>query len=619
MEIEDSHRYIHGHQHLRLRHSFFDFEKKFPKIEELFTSLYEKVNENPFLSKADFQQAKIQLEGKYQYARIKNTILIYLTKKFYTEKKIEEQLYQQLINFLQTKSCRSNSGILEVAPMTSPWNMAGSNNGCDNDCYFCPNQKGFPRSYIKEEPGPRRAAQFNFDCVRQIHDRVSSYMCNGHEIDKLEIIILGGTWSSYEYEYQKKFMTEVYYAANTFYKQGSVLREKNTLLEEQQENETSLCKIIGLTIETRPDSISREEIRRFNEFGVTRVQVGIQTTHDHLLKKINRGCYNKDTILALRLLKESGFKILIHVMPNLPGSNPDLDIKCFKDIMFKPEFQADEIKIYPTSVTTTSEKDDTEVYTVIEKWYRDGKYVPYSNEQLYEVIKYAKREIPNHFRISRIFRDIPIANITGGANIPNMRQELQREMCEEGHFCKCIRCREIKDTKFKLADVYYQITSYDANEGVEYFISANIPPPNPSQPYKNTLVGFLRLRFSEHTYEHFNSTLQNATLVRELHVYGKMKPSHQNTKQQNTKQNEGSQHRGIGKKLLRMAEDLTSDYNIPKIAVISGVGVRKYYEKQGYNLENGYMVKVLPCRIQKYNHLILLFAILYLVIYTMLF
>ena len=596
MDIENSHRYIHGHQHLRLRNSFYEFEDKFPEIDNLFIKLVEILQEQPFLTKTEFHKNKLELEKKYKYDRIKNTVLIYLTKKFYSQKKIDSVVYHRLIEFLQTKSCRSNSGILEVAPMTSPWNMAGSNNGCDNDCYFCPNQKGYPRSYVKEEPGPRRAAQFNFDCVKQIHDRVSSYMCNGHEIDKLEIIILGGTWSSYEYEYQKQFMTEVYYAANTFYRDSLGVRGIKSLAEEQQENETSLCKIIGLTIETRPDKITPKEILRFNEFGVTRVQIGVQTTHDHLLKKINRGCYNKDTILAIRLLKESGFKVLIHIMPNLPFSNPDLDKKCFQDIMFKPEYQVDEIKIYPTSVTTTSEKDDTEVYTVIEKWYQDGKYIPYSNEELYELLKYVKRKIPVYFRISRIFRDIPIGNITGGANIPNMRQELQREMAEEGHFCKCIRCREIKNTKFKLSDVKYDIISYSGNEGTECFITANLAPPNLSLPYKNTLVGFLRLRFSHNSNLHFNSTLKNAALVRELHVYGRMIPSHL---KETGKINTGSQHRGIGKTLLRMAEELVEDHNIPKIAVISGVGVRKYYEKWGYKLENGYMVKVLPCKIQK--------------------
>lgn len=607
MDIEDSHQFIHSHRHLRLRKSFFDFQEKFPNIEELLSKLVSRVERCTDINKKEFQKLKCQLEGEYKYDRIKNTILIYLIKKFYYQNKISKTTYTILLEFLQTKSCRSYSGILEVAIMTSPWNMAGTNNGCDHNCYFCPDQKGFPRSYIKEEPAVRRAQQFKFDPVKQIYDRLSSYMCNGHEIDKLEIIVLGGTWSSYEYEYQQEFIRDVYYGANSFY--GNNRREKKTLLEEMEINMTSMCKIIGLTIETRPDSITEKEILRFNALSVTRVQLGVQTTNDYILKKINRGCYNKDTIQAIRLLKESGFKILIHLMPNLPFSKPEIDIQTMDDILYNPDYQVDELKIYPTSVTTTSSKDTEEVSTVIEKWFRSGKYVPYSNIELFRVIKYLKTQIPIYMRISRIFRDIPVGNITGGADIPNMRQVIQKEMEIENKFCKCIRCREIKDRNFKMNEIYYQVTSYDSSNGIEYFISANVNPCH-KNPYQSTLIGFLRLRvpLGNSSNKHYIPVLQKSSLVRELHVYGRMKTTHSGKEG-------GTQHRGIGKKMLRMAEKITLENNLTKIAVISGVGVRKYYEKKDYRLINGYMSKSLYTQSSIFINIFMLVLVLYLYLY----
>ena len=579
MDIENLHKFIHDPYHIRNRPSFFQYKEKYPNLDDFLTDFLELPLQ---ASKQEFQKKKLELEKKYKYDRIKNVILLYLLKVFYSNDRVNVEQYNQFLSFLQSKSCRSNSGILEVAIMTAPDNMAGSNDGCDYNCYFCPKQKGFPRSYIKEEPAVRRANQFGFDPVKQFHDRVSSYVSNGHDGDKLEVIVLGGTWSSYEYEYQKKFITQLYYSANTFYHNHQ--RTMKTLEEEIQENETSLCKIIGLTIETRPDQINITEIQRYLDFGVTRVQLGIQTTNDKILKKINRGCYNIDTIKALRLLKIYGFKVLIHIMPNLPGSNPEIDKQTIDDVLFNEDFQADEFKIYPTSVTMTSEIDDQEVYTVIEKWFREGKYVPYSNEELFEVLYYLKENIPEYIRISRIFRDIPISNITGGANIPHMRQVVQSNMAEQGKYCKCIRCREIKNRKIKLEDIYYKTISYMSNRGTEYYISANVPALE-GNPYQSTLLGFLRLRINPQGKLRI-PTLQNSSIVRELHVYGRMKPTYDKNSDTNH-----TQHRGIGKELLKKAEDITRDNALNKISVISGVGVRKYYEKRGYRLENSYMTK----------------------------
>ena len=280
------------------------------------------------------------------------------------------------MDLLTTKN-RYHSGVLEIAIMTAPGDFS-----CKYDCYYCPNQPGIARSYIKEEPAVRRAAQHEFDCVRQINARISSYLSIGQPGDKGEFIILGGTFSNYSDEYRREFMRDLYYACNTFYDTDK--RPRYSLESEKEINETALFKVIGLTVETRPDCIDQAEIERYISYGVTRVQLGVQTTDDKILKKINRMCYTKDTIRALLLLKRAGFKILCHYMPNLPGATPEGDLEMFEQVVFNPNLVCDEWKIYPTSVTTTSVKDieDTTkksmpVNTVIEKWYKDGKYVPY--------------------------------------------------------------------------------------------------------------------------------------------------------------------------------------------------------------------------------------------------
>ena len=445
--------------------------------------------------------------------------------------------------------------------------------------------------------------------MKQFQDRCSTYLCHGQPVDKIEIIVLGGTWGSYEKEYQEKLCRVVWCAANTCSHGGQKLREMKSLEEEQKETETALCRIIGFTIETRPDQISETELLNLNRLGVTRVQLGVQTIHDHLLKKINRKCYHRHTIRAIRLLQDWGFKVLIHLMPNLPDATPQLDWKCFQAVAYDSDIQPDELKIYPTSVTTTSDKDNTEVYTVLEKWYRDGKYQPYPMKDMNEVIKNFMEIIPEHMRISRIFRDIPVGNITGGADVPNLRQHLDREMQDEKRYCKCIRTREIRDEKFEMDEIYYKIKQYRASQGTNYFISANILPRY-DNPYQKTLVGFCRLRIpnSEVSYYHMQESLRNSAIVRELHVYGQLQSTH-NQKSSDSKSKTG-QHRGIGKKLLEMAEEIAVDNGFNKLSVISGVGVRGYYRKQGYDLENYYMVKKLTKKTGKNWYLWFVFWVL---------
>jgi ELP3 family radical SAM enzyme/protein acetyltransferase len=596
-DIEDIMRKIHNPDLVKQQ---TDIQVDFPTLHKYVGEIIDMYANKPDTTIKEQKRFLNKLDKNYKFKRRpKQSNLISIVRKKFYDGEIDCKNMIFMVEKLRAKNSRSLSGILEVAIMTKPGEFS-----CEFDCYYCPNQKDMPRSYVKEEPAVRRAAQNNFDTVLQVFDRVGQYIANGHYGDKIEFIILGGTWSNYSPEYQREFMRDLYYACNVYFDRSRT--ERYSIEKEKNINETSMLKAIGVTIETRPDMCDIKEIERLIDYGVTRVQIGVQTTHDKLLKKINRQCYSKDTKRALYLLKNAGIKVLCHFMPNLPGATPEMDINMFDTIIDDPDFDCDEWKIYPTSVTTTSDKDIEQVDTVIEKWFLDGKYIPYGNDDLKVVIKHAKRRIPKHKRISRIFRDIPVNNIIAGADVPHLRQILQKEMADDGEFCKCIRCREIKDNEFDINDVFYETIEYEASKGKEFFISANLI--NPEHLDKPWLIGFCRLRVRDKDMVHtdynegvektnFISVLEGSGLVREMHVYGRMVPSYLSKFEKSN-----SQHRGIGSKLLEIAEKTTIENGLNKVAVISGVGVRGFYRKNGYKLVDNYMVKKF-----KFDHIVMFY------------
>jgi ELP3 family radical SAM enzyme/protein acetyltransferase len=251
------------------------------------------------------------------------------------------------------KASKSLSGVLVITVLTSPWpelpNGKKQKFSCQWNCYYCPNEPGQPRSYLHDEPAVMRANQNGFDPVLQFHDRAATLACNGHPIDKIEILVLGGTWSSYPEAYRETFVRDLFFSANTFYERKK--RPRRSLLEEKLENETAQCKIIGVTLETRPDTIDFHELQLLRSYGCTRVQLGLQHTEDHVLKKVNRGCTNADAMRAIELLKNAGFKVDIHLMPVLPGSSAEDDGRMFDRVLTDPNLQADQWKIYPTQVS----------------------------------------------------------------------------------------------------------------------------------------------------------------------------------------------------------------------------------------------------------------------------
>lgn len=505
--------------------------------------------------------------------------------------------------FFKTKNVKSHSGVLVITVLTSPGKFS-----CPKDCHYCPNEVDkngnpvMPRSYISTEPACRRATKNRFDAVLQFFDRARTLHKIGHVVDKIEILVLGGTWSFYPKDYQTEFVRDLFYAANVYweaYRNESNLRERLTLAEEQRLNEKAKVRIIGITLETRPDYITKTEIKRFRMLGCTRVQLGIQHTDDTILKKINRDATNADSIKAIKLLKENGFKVDIHIMPDLPGSTPELDRKMFDYILKSPDLQADYWKIYPCEVTP---------FTKIKEWYESGEYTPYAEKDnsrvLIDLIKYVKKNVPEWIRLNRVIRDIPNQNNTtclvgviGGNQVTNLRQIIQREMAEDGEYCKCIRCREVKNQPFSWDNANVVTRMYDSSDGREYFISietTTVSDDDTKGKDIGILHGFIRLRLGDSTFKKRLEPLIGCALIRELHVYGNL------VKVGGKLNNNKSQHLGIGKRLLQSAEKIAQSNGYSNIAVISGVGVRDYYRKRGYILEEkyGYMIKNIPLNAQ---------------------
>ena len=463
---------------------------------------------------------------------------------------------------LFSKGVRTQSGVAVVAVLTK-------NYPCPGKCIYCPTEKDMPKSYLSNEPAVMRAIAAKFQPYRQVQNRLRALELNGHNVEKIELIVMGGTFSYLPKKYQQKFITECFRACNDYnniIRRDARSRVSTTLAQEQKKNENAHCRIIGLTLETRPDYIDAEEILNFRNLGCTRVELGVQSIFDEVLKKNKRGHNARRTIEATRLLKEAGFKINYHIMPGLPGSDSKKDYQMFKALFSNPDFQPDMLKIYPTVVIK-----NTKLYLMWKK----GEYVALSDAEFEKfIIRVKKNLIPSYVRIARLVRDVPGTSIEAGPNVSNLRQ-----LIEKKSMCQCIRCREVKDEYTFEEKIVLDRIDYDASGGKEIFlqfVSSN----------KQKLFALLRLRIpSEKNSLHTILALRNAALIREVHTYGKLTSI-------NTKDKKSPQHIGLGKKLLLEAEKIARvEFGLKKIAVISGVGVRGYYRKAGYRLKDSYMVK----------------------------
>lgn len=467
---------------------------------------------------------------------------------------------ERLREILLLKPTRTLSGVAPVAVMTSP---APCPHG---KCLPCPGGPDHPfrtpQSYTGEEPAALRAREHGYDPYLQVRARLDQFQTLGHHVDKAELIIMGGTVTARPLSYQREVVAECLRAMNEF---GGHRSTAGSFEELARENEAARVRCVAMTFETRPDYCRKEHVADMLSLGVTKVELGVQHVDDRILALNRRGCLVEDAVLANRLLRDSGFKVGFHVMPNLPGATLAADEGMFRTLFSDERFQPDFLKIYPTLVTPGSG---------IEEIYLRGEYEPYPEPGLVDLIARAKAMIPPYVRLQRVQRDIPAKLITAGSIHGNLRQMARARLGEMGGSCRCIRCREAGRSS-PVGAPLIDTLSYRCCGGTEHFISAVAG---------DSLIGYARLRFPGTTE---SPELENASLLRELHVYGPMVPL--------GKPAGGLewQHRSFGGLLLERAEALSRSGGFRRIAVLSGIGVRPYYLRRGYVRRGPYMVKEL--------------------------
>ena len=470
---------------------------------------------------------------------------------------------EALRKILLVKPGRTLSGVAPVAVMTSP---APCPHG---KCLPCPGGPDHPfhspQSYTGEEPAAKRAREHGYDPFRQVQARLEQFEVLGHRVDKVELIVMGGTMTARPLEYQEEFVSRCIEAMN-MYPGGAPALKPVPVPVVEGENERSQIRCVAITFETRPDWCRREQIDRMLGLGVTKVELGVQHTDDAILAYNRRGCTVEDTVAANTLLRDAGVKVGFHVMPNLPSSTIEADRRMFETIFSDPRFRPDFLKIYPTLVTPGSE---------IEALWERGGYSPYSEDEVVDLIAYGKSVLPEYVRLQRIQRDIPAKLIVAGSRHSNFRQLAKNRLELSGKHCRCIRCREIGRLP-SLAEAEIQVLQYEACGGREHFISA---------VSGDSLIGFARLRFPSQVYR---PELDGTALLRELHVYGSLVSVGKDAEA------EEWQHRNHGRALLARAEEIALGAGYERLAIMSGIGVRPYYRRQGYERTGPYMVKGLP-------------------------
>ncbi len=436
---------------------------------------------------------------------------------------------------IKRKPTRSLSGVTVIAVMCKP-------HECPGKCRYCPKGEYAPQSYTGEEPAALRARYCNYDPKKQVLQRLRQYEETGHDTSKIEIVIMGGTFLSMSKDYKEKFIKGIYQALNN--------SRKRDLEELKKDNEEALHRCVAMVIETRPDICGAKEIKEMLRYGCTRVELGAQSTSDDVLRRIRRGHNTKVTKMAIKRLKNAGFKVDLHMMLGLPGQD---ELKDFNELWRNPDWRPDGLKIYPTLVIK-----GTDLY---EDWNK-GLYKPLSNEEALKKVAKILERVPYYVRVKRVMRDIPAKCISAGPTWGNIRERAWKLMRKP---CMCIRCREVGRRGLK-GNAGFKLRKYDASGGTEYFLSY--------EGENDSLIGFLRLRI-----------VNSKAYVRELHVYGKTIPV--------GARGEGFQHKGYGRQLLCKAEEIARKLGIKELKVLSGVGVRGYYRKFGYELVGDYMVKPL--------------------------
>ncbi|OPY30329.1 MAG: coproporphyrinogen III oxidase [Methanomassiliicoccales archaeon PtaU1.Bin030] len=491
-------------------------------------------------NKERLQQAKIALCRKYGLPGVPRNSEILASVSEEDRPKVQE--------LLRRKPVRTLSGVAVVAVMTSP---APCPHG---KCIYCPGgvESGSPQSYTGKEPAARRGASFDFDPYEQVRGRIEQLEAIGHGTDKIDLIIMGGTFTSRPQDYQEEFVKRCFDALN---------RSPSANLEEAQRlNEGAPHRCIGMTIETRPDALTEQQVEMSMSMGMTRVEMGVQILDDGILMAVNRGHGLQAVIDGTRTAKRHGLKVCYHLMPGLPGSSPEKDLASFRRAFEDPDFRPDMLKLYPTLVVKGTK--------LFDMW-SSGEYRPYTTEEAAEVMAEMKRYVPPWVRIQRIQRDIPVPLIEAGVDKGHLRELIRERMRSQGHRCRCIRCREVGlmgVRNYGPEDISISEIRYDASGGQEHFVSLDIKD-------RDALIGYVRLRTGDGP----------VASIRELKVFGLMAPISQ--------QGEGWQHHGHGKRLVALAEERAREEGCRSVRVTSGVGVRNYYRSIGYFKSGAYMEK----------------------------
>jgi elongator complex protein 3 len=516
-------------------------------------------------SQEELELARKILEDVRAEVGVKQAVRRHPSKDGYIGKHVLVYVYRQLVEAgewtadpgllrrIRMKPGRTLSGVTTVTVLTKSY-------PCPGKCIFCPTEARMPKSYLSDEPGAMRALHHEFDPYEQTTARIQALDAIGHPIDKIELLILGGTWSSYKRDYQAWFVKRCLDAMNGF--------EADSLAEAQVANETATHRNVGLVIETRPDHVDADEIFHLRQLGVTKVQMGAQSLDDDILSINARGHTVEQTRQAVDLLRAAGFKIVLHWMPNLLGATLESDredfLKLWDDVRLRP----DEIKIYPCQLL-----ENADLHQI---WQR-GEYRPYTTDELIDLIVDLKTNIPRYCRVNRIVRDIPSTNVVEGNKRTSLRQDIQQVLAERGQRCQCVRCREVRSQVIEPGELSFDDFSYPSGVSQEHFMSY--------QTADDQLAGFLRLSLPEGEPPDLGiEDLRDAAIVREVHVYGQAVQVGEVV--------EGvAQHSGLGIELMDRAEGLAKSRGYRRIAVIAALGTRGYYRKLGYKLGDTYMIK----------------------------
>jgi elongator complex protein 3 (tRNA carboxymethyluridine synthase) len=458
-----------------------------------------------------------------------------------------------LLERIRMKPVRTLSGVSTVTVLTKPY-------PCPGKCIFCPTDARMPKSYLPDEPGARRGVEHNFDPFGQVASRLQALKAVGHPTDKVELLILGGSWCAYRRDYHEWYIKRCFDALNGV--------ESANLEQAQMLNETAENRNVGLVIETRPLDITTAELSWLRRLGVTKLQMGAQSLDDHILELNQRGHSVADTHRAVALLRAAGFKIVLHWMPNLLGASLDTDRVDFSRLW--DDLCPDEIKIYPTQLLANS---DLYAY-----WQR-GEYTPYTTDELTHLIADIKPTIPRYCRVNRVVRDIPSVNVVEGNKRTSLRLDIQQELKRRGTPCQCIRCREVKKQAVQAESLHLEDLVYQAGGAEEHFLSFVTPD--------DLLAGFLRLSLPGKSSPATGlDDLSGAAIIREVHVFGQSLAV-------GAEKNGAAQHTGLGTELLQQAELIAMQNGYKHLAVISAIGTRLYYLERGFKRGELYLVKSL--------------------------